>query len=73
MDILVSVRDRYNTYTARAQGKTASCTGGAHGAVERLAAKILGDRQRVTITEIARKDGAGVSYWRITPGGRVED
>ena len=67
MDIIVSVIDRYGTYTARAEGKTASYTGGERGAVERLAAKIFGDRQHVTVTEIAPKDGAGISYWRITP------
>lgn len=66
MEIIVSVRDRYNTYTARAEGKTASYTGGERGAVERLAVKIFGELQRVTVTEVAPKDGERISYWRIT-------
>lgn len=66
MEIIVSVRDRYNTYTARAEGKSASYTGGEGGAVERLAVKIFGEQQQVAINKIAPRDGEGISCWRIT-------
>jgi hypothetical protein len=66
MEVIVSVRDQYNTYIARAEGKSASYTGGERGAVERLAVKIFGEGQRVAINKTARKDGERISYWRIT-------
>jgi hypothetical protein len=65
MEIIVSVRDRYNTYTATFGSKRrASCTGGAQQAVERLAVKVFGELQRVTVAEVSRADG--VANWRIT-------
>ncbi|MCL4759734.1 MAG: hypothetical protein KJZ96_15475 [Rhodocyclaceae bacterium] len=66
MEIIVSVRDRYNTYTATFGSKhRASCTGGAQQAVERLAVKVFGQLQRTTVAEVSRADCAGVAYWSI--------
>lgn len=69
MEIIISVRDRYNTYTATFGSRhRASCTSGARQAVERLAEKIFGTLQRVTIAEETRKDDAtiGATYWKVT-------
>ncbi len=67
MEVIASVSNRYNTYTAKFGSRhKASCTAGAQQAVERLGEKIFGEHQRFTVTEIERKDGEHLSYWRIT-------
>ena len=66
MEVIASVTDRYGTYTASSEGIRASCTAGAQQAVERLASKVFGPLQRTSLAEIAPRDAAGVSYWRIT-------
>jgi hypothetical protein len=65
-EIIISVRDRNNTYSARFGKLVASCTGGSEQAVERLARKIFGDLQRVDIVFLERI-GLGEEEWKVSP------
>lgn len=64
--LIIRVRDKNNTYTARLGATSASCTGGAEQAVERLARKLFGDLQRVDIVFLGRI-GLGEEEWQISP------
>tara|TARA_R110002049_G_scaffold60182_8_gene162021 strand:- start:329 stop:643 length:315 start_codon:yes stop_codon:yes gene_type:complete len=64
MDINVSVRYRYGTYTARAGKQRASCTGGERQAVHNLSIKILGEHQRREISRLGN-GSVGESEWKI--------
>lgn len=61
--IPIRVRDAHGTYTARCQGKVASCTGGAHGAAHAVARKVMARKGPFYV------QGAG-STWRIIPEAR---
>lgn len=59
---IIAVRDSGQTYIARGNGKTASCTAGPEQAVERVARKIFGNQpftlKKVTrLTYIATEEG----------------
>ncbi|HGM6655055.1 MULTISPECIES: hypothetical protein [Serratia] len=54
------------TYVARYQGKQASNTASAKGAVERLAGKIFGPLQRVTVTRISEGLEYQAGTFRVT-------
>lgn len=58
-DIIISVTDANNTYTARAQGQTSTCTSGAFEAAGRLACKLLdaklSELRIVRLEDIQRK------------------
>jgi len=62
--IIVSVRDKNNTYTAKWGQNKASCTAGYEGAVNRLAEKIFGPLQRVRLMFLERV-GHGEETWAI--------
>lgn len=65
-EIIVIVRDKNNTYTARVGRFSASCTGGAEQAVRRLAVKIFGELQQVDVVFLERI-GRGEEEWSIRP------
>ncbi len=56
----IRVRDAHGTYTARCQGKVASCTGSERGAAEAVAAKVMAGKGPFSVK------GSG-SSWRIIP------
>lgn len=64
--IIITVRDKNNTYTAKFGVFSASCTGGAEQAASRLAGKIFGELQRVELVFLERI-GMGVEEWAIRP------
>ena len=64
--IPVIVKDAAGTYTARAQGKSASCTAGAEQAVQALAKKLGHAECRVKQTEIRPHE------WIIVHGSKCE-
>lgn len=57
------VRNASNTYTARAAGKTASCTAGPEHAVKALAHKVFADRPASVL--FVRREGHQLEIWRI--------
>lgn len=65
-DLIVRVRDKNNTYTAKFGVHVASCTAGAEQAVRRLAGKILGDQVAVDVAFLGRI-GYCVEDWAIRP------
>lgn len=65
-EIIVSIRDRNGTYTAKFGQFSASCTAGAKQAASALAAKIFGELQRVDLVFIERI-GLGEEEWLIRP------
>lgn len=58
------VRNACNTYTARAAGKSASCTAGAEQAVRVLAHKVFTDKP--AHVEFVRREGHQLEIWRIS-------
>jgi hypothetical protein len=65
-EIIVTVRDKNNTYTAKFGAHSASCTGGAEQAARRLAEKIFGALQQVDVVFLERI-GLGQEEWSIRP------
>lgn len=66
---IIDVKTRYysGAYIARYAGKQATNTASAEGAVRRLAGKVFGTWQHITVTRI---DGTGdymASVYRVTP------
>lgn len=65
--IVVKVRMASGTYMARYKGKSASNTASAKWAVERLAGKVFGALQLVTVTRIDDGQDYQPGMFRITP------
>lgn len=65
--IEVKVRFASGTYIARHQGKQASNTASAKCAAERLAGKVFGALQRVSVTRIDAGQDYQPGMFRITP------
>lgn len=63
MEITITVRPTISTYVARHGKLSASCTMGARQTAERLAEKVFGPLQRVTVDEIYAEPR--FSRWRI--------
>ncbi|ATE60138.1 hypothetical protein [Thauera sinica] len=70
MEITIKVRQTMDSYVARHGKLTASCTAGPRQAAERLAGKIFGQFQRVTIEEVSFEP-CSHSYWRIVTEPQV--
>lgn len=65
--IEVKVRMASGTYMARYKGKSASNTASAKWAAERLAGKVFGALQRVSVTRIDDGQADNPGMFRITP------
>lgn len=64
VDVVARVSDKYNTYTARASGQSASCTSGAEHAARALARKVCPGAGAGAKVEFLRREG-NVEFWRI--------
>lgn len=63
---IITVKEGYGTYTtSTVGGAKASCTAGARQAVERLGAKLYGDKVSLKIEEAGRVEGTGISSFRL--------
>lgn len=60
-----TVTSAYSTYTARAAGKSASCTAGERQAIEALATKIFGKRGPIKV-ELIEAISMGKNKYKIT-------
>jgi phosphosulfolactate phosphohydrolase-like enzyme len=59
----ITIRYTNGTYTARCQGKTASCTSGADWAAKAVAKKVMDD-QAHTVVRVSGDKG-GRELWKI--------